>query len=135
MPSRISLHEVMDLVAREKGWRDTLLYTSFDKSAADVLTYDEFERILIMESVTTNPRKVRELWNYLKKFGIGRQVNQNDRIVVNMVALRDLLAKEYPIYRDAPGLISVGNQTPSSAHAHAHTQNACETLAETEDSI
>ena len=135
MSPRISLHEVMDLVAREKGWRDTLLYSSIDKDAAEVLTYDEFERILILESVTTSPRKVRELWNYLKKFGIGRQVNQNNRIIVNMAALRDLLAKEFPAYRDAPVPVSVGNQTPPSAHAHAHTQNAWETLADTEDCI
>ena len=101
MSHRISVYMAYDLVAREMGWRDAMLMGNLDSEAGEVLRKKDFRRILVMSSLTTDPKKVNEFWNYLTDWDLAKRANQYDVVVVNLSRLRDLLAREYPVYRTA----------------------------------
>lgn len=112
-----TLFEALDAVVKQKCWR-------VEKGGEDVIKYAEWRDILMFyRKVTGAERKVKELWNQLKDVKtpdgarLARAVNQSNSLILNLEAVGEFLALNFPAYEKALKFEREGTATASLPEA------------------
>mgnify|MGYP004667950213 CR=1 FL=1 len=88
----ISIFDAGAMLAKERLW-------SLESCGTEIVKFDDFWKACNVNGLTTNDRKIKELWKGFERFGVAKSVNQYSPMAFDLEKFKVMMAVRYEEWR------------------------------------